>query len=686
MSQYINAAPQAVLLGVDDLSGRTVPYELRSLPIHLPYIPFYAAWGPEYPMLCTGTTANYTYGAESFDPRGRFVQHSWPLLDQMVKRTNTFLAHRYVPEDAAPPATLAYALDVLETDVQVYERNSDGSFKYDDAGNKIPTGEKVPGYQFKWVIGPCENGALGKGKRIPGSLTDPNTNKQSTIFPIFDWQTSFRGSQGNNRGIRFWAPTIESDNPVNSRVVEDQLAQLYRIQLVQRDSAASSPRVVKTLDGAEYVDVALREDVIDSEVGVEYGIRDNFLNEYRDDNTAGGNPRKWGPFDKLYVYESNLEDVLEMLYNAELLVNDGLAKGPGGQHLINICDGIHFTGIPYIAIEPIGPLEGGTLLTQTATFFADGGTDGTMSKALFDEAVGNWCLEFGDGEMMDDAKYPLSIIYDTGYNVATKFKLMSPQAARKDILTVLSTQDVALPQNDMRQESAMAVTLATQARMHPESEYYGTPNCRTSIVGHSGYLINSRYRKLVPMTIDLADKLALFAGKSTGMMDAEQMPDVNPNNIVTLLRDVNVTFRPARVRNKDWANGLIWVQSFDQDDALFYPGLQSAYPDDTSVANSLLTTMIFAECEKVCNRVWRELTGRSDLTNNQFIQRSNEKIAEKTKDRFANRVVIVPETYYTAQDKARGFSWAAKIKVYANNMKTVGTFTIEAHRREELEE
>lgn len=686
MSQFTNAAPQSVLLGVDDKSKRAIPYELRSLPIHLPYIPFYAAWGPEYPLLCTGTTANYTYGAESFDPRGRFTQHTWPLLDRMVEHSNTFLAHRFVPEDAAPPATLSFALDILEIDVALYERNSDGSFKHDATGSKIPTGEKVPGYRYKWVIGPCENGSLGKGKRIPGSLTDPETNKQSTLYPLFDWQTSFRGSDGNNRGLRMWAPNVDSDNPVNVRVVEDQIAQLYRIQLVQRDSAESSARVVKTLNGAEYVDVALREDVIDSEMGVEYGIRENFLNEYRDNNTAGGNPRKWGPFDKLFVYETNLTDVLSMFYQAELPVNDGLAKAPEGYNLINICDAVHYTGVPYFAIEPIGPLEGGTLLTQSATFFADGGSDGTMSKALFDDAVGNWCLDFGESEMMDDARYPLSFVYDTGYNVATKFKILGPQAARKDILTILSTQDIALPQNDMRQESAMAVTLSTQARMHPESEYYGTPNCRTAIVGHSGYLVNSRYRKLVPMTIDVADKLAKFAGAATGIMDAERMPDVNPNNIVGLLRDVNVTFRPARVRNKDWANGLIWVQSFDQDDALFYPGWQTAYPDDTSVANSLITSMIFAECNKVCNRTWRELSGRSDLTPNQFIERSNEKIREKTEGRFANRVVIIPETYYTAQDKARGYSWAAKVKVYANNMKTVSTFTIEAHRREELEE
>ena len=278
------------------------------------------------------------------------------------------------------------------------------------------------------------------------------------------------------------------------------------------------------------------------------------------------------------------------------------------------------------------------------------------------------------------------MIYDTGFDIDNKFKLLNVLSARKDIAVVLSTQDIALEQNGIIQESSMAVSLQTQASLHPESEYYGTPVMRAVIVGHSGYLINSKYRKLVPLTVDLADKLAAYAGNGRGILLPGAAPDVNPNNIVTLLKDVNCTFKNVSVRNADWVNGLVWVESYDQDDALFYPALQTAYNDDTSILNSVPTMMICGELEKVCVRVWARLTGRSDLTPEQFAQRSDELIQELTERRFDNRVIIVPETYYTALDEARGYSWSCRIKLYGNNMKTVGSFTIEAHRQEELSE
>ena len=56
------------------------------------------------------------------------------------------------------------------------------------------------------------------------------------------------------------------------------------------------------------------------------------------------------------------------------------------------------------------------------------------------------------------------------------------------------------------------------------------------------------------------------------------------------------------------------------------------------------------------------------------------------KDRFDERVVIVPDTYETKYDEQRGYSETCKIHVYGNNMKTVTSFTVVAHRRSELDQ
>ena len=110
------------------------------------------------------------------------------------------------------------------------------------------------------------------------------------------------------------------------------------------------------------------------------------------------------------------------------------------------------------------------------------------------------------------------------------------------------------------------------------------------------------------------------------------------------------------------------------------------YDDDTSILNSMFNMLIAVELEKVAEITWRQLTGISGLTENQFITRSNRLIEEAVKGRFDNRVVIVPDTFVSEADSQRGFSWGCNIVMYGNNMKTVGSFTIVARRREDLEQ
>ena len=78
------------------------------------------------------------------------------------------------------------------------------------------------------------------------------------------------------------------------------------------------------------------------------------------------------------------------------------------------------------------------------------------------------------------------------------------------------------------------------------------------------------------------------------------------------------------------------------------------------------------------------MVGRTDLTNAQYIKRSDELIAQHTANRFGDRAVVVPNTYLTKADTQRGFSNHAKLKVYLNNMKTVTSFTVSSYRMEDL--
>jgi hypothetical protein len=285
---------------------------------------------------------------------------------------------------------------------------------------------------------------------------------------------------------------------------------------------------------------------------------------------------------------------------------------------------------------------------------------------------------------MDDAVYPMSAIWDSGFSIETKKKLLVPMGLRKDIYTVLGTQVAGERPNTIQEDSSVAIALRTAARLYPESVLYGTSTCRAIVVSQSGYLHNPAYSKTLPQTIDLAHKVASYMGAGNGIYKVGEGFDIAGQNHVTQLRDLSNTYKKDRVRNRDWANGMVWSQSYNRR-SFFYPAIQTVYDDDTSILNSAINMMIAVELEKVCQRVWRDLTGNSTLTNEQFIEHSNTLIRQATDKRFDDRVTIVPETFLTPDDSARGYSWSCNINMYGNNMKSVGSFTVVARRSEDLE-
>ena len=96
--------------------------------------------------------------------------------------------------------------------------------------------------------------------------------------------------------------------------------------------------------------------------------------------------------------------------------------------------------------------------------------------------------------------------------------------------------------------------------------------------------------------------------------------------------------------------------------------------------------MAISYLHRILNAAWREFTGTISYTNNQLIERINNFILAKVKDKFGNLFVIIPETYITEQDALRGYSITVKVNIYANNMKTVHVSYVESFRMEDLEQ
>lgn len=586
------------------------------------------------------------------------------------------------------------------------------------------------------VVNDYRDGTVTVATEALSTLVDASAAPvKSKVYPILDLEVSHYGDYGNRVGLRFAAPNSASASVGDVSAMNILGSYLYRFMLFERPANTSTPYLQETVSGETSIDLGFKKNMFHPQSDLELSFGSRFIDAYQLLNTPGFTP-VYGPFGRAHVYEENLENLLTLLGTTGVAVNGtettipeadydttalpygrlpdiAFTDKPQNLHLLNIFTGVDQNNVPYWTFDTSkSVLFGGISFGENSMIYATGGSDGLhldnvnqpdMLKNLkvFDDGVAAICDTFGTGAVkyLDVAKYPFGFIWDSGFSINTKKKLVTPMARRKDIFVFEATQAVAEyndpsapsigtwkykpAMNTSAEETSFATTLRGKILSTPESFIDGTPACRAAIVGRAGYLINHPYKGFLPLTIDVASKVARYMGAGNGRWTPGASFNSEERNIVSLFENVNITYQNDATYDNEWDNGLIWVQNYDRQ-SLFYPAFQTAYPDDTSVLNSIFTVAAACELERVGQRVWRFISGRDDLTNDQLIDLANRKALELVEGRFDNRYVIVPEAFLTEADNQRGYSFGLNIHLYANNMKTVMNFTVVAHRLDEL--
>lgn len=690
-----NAAATTIMQGTQDLSQRTVPVEPEQLPQYLNKIYLYAQKGPTTPQLVVGNSRNQMYGDDTFAEKSAFFTHQTILSNALNAAGNAQMIERVLPADIGPRANFALWMDVLETDLVVYQRNADGSFVTNPTtGAKVPTvpAATVPGYKIKWVLthvttkaGEADFGTL---TQQPGDQTDGAT--QSVRYPIAQWWASSYGSILNLSGIRIYAPTTLSTSPADEVAFTSTKAYPYRISAIRKTKPTTTPFLVETESGELAFDFTLKPNTEHPSFLSDMYLQDIFLDKYQNINDPAF-PKKFGDFGGIKVYQDNIDHVLDLLYAAEKgsspAFTDLDLAADDQAHMINIFTAKTINNVPYKAIELISDVPGAVYLSENTNLFAAGATDGTMDElnlfpALVDERVAQYANE--NSYLMDTAVNVESHITDTGFPLETKFELTKFISIRKDTFVTLSTYVVGGPELTAAQENSVALALLNRIQSYPESDYFGTGVTRGLVMGRYGYLKNSRYKKKLPTTIELAVMSAKMMGAGDGRWKQEFIFDKQPRNNITMFRDLNVTFTSTKVRNKDWDVGMNWIQSSTRS-SYFIPALQTVYSDDTSVLNSYFFVMCCVEMQKVAERAWRLYSGNVTLSDAELMDAVNAAVINMSTGRFADMFKIVPAAYKTESDIARGYSYTLPINIYGNNMTTVATVRLVARRMSDLE-
>lgn len=746
MTTVYTSAPRKYLLGTKDESTRSIPVEDVAIPTHLPYMPFLAEKGPSYPVLSRKGAAIKYFGSRSFEENNEYATHQTPFINKALENGNTVMLHRILP-DGAKTALLRISAEVIKATLPMYERTDDGTIKYtfDEYDQRVPViveGETVVGNRLVFHIDvidgqppePVDGAvAFGRAEVIDSyrngsvaaignpELTLGDVGSQSTRYPIMDLLVADPGGYGDRLGLRIQLPTSKSINPLDTASFYANMAYILRLGLVEKSRIDGSITQLETQLGELFIDVALKEGAKADRTGFDLDIDTKFVKSYReqsDDQVL----QFAAPFDKIHVYRTELEVLMKRLIAGEATYNDeregfgSVALTPDNPYAVNFFGGYDENGVPYYSIDTTHSASfGGVAMSSDTTVFASGGDDGLPRLStgefdtlaiyeLYDRSVRRIAETFGTNPIVrfqNYAKYPMSAIWDSGFSLSTKKALLNIFTYRKDVAVILSTYALAdyktalvdsqvtkvwswMEDLTVEEELSVAATLRAFASLYPESETFGTPVCRAQIVGYSGRIINTNFSRRVPVTYEYLDKVTRFMGRASGVWDGERAYDVRGNNLVTNMTDISITWLLENVANQAWARGLVYVEDYDTR-SLFFPGIRTVYNDETSVLNSSITMWAICHIERVCHMAWRDLTGNSKWSPNKFLEESDRIIEARLANVFDDRFRIVVETFYTEADVRRGYSWSTRVHIYANNMRTVGQYTVVAHRMEDYQ-
>ena len=695
MSDFINAAPMVIDQGTRDLSGRAVPSSGLSVPQHLPKYYIFAEKGPigDTYIDLGSVSLTQVYGDDTFDVNKKYYSHQSVFLQDTAAAGNNMVVHRLSPTDAKDKANIALYLDVLPVQVPLYKKNSDGSLELDVAGKPKPQldGSNQPitvsGYKVAWIpsfvsvpVGEYQRGLLAQRAGI-----QVNGAKQSIQYPVFEFAASDPGEGGMKLAVKLYAAMQTDLSPFPTNIMSEGKQYPYYFAMSKIvDEITGKTNPVLNSFGAQNAKFTLKSKGVDPASGAVIDMTKVVGSQY-----IGLPVAQDTGLGTAYVYQNNLDTLLTMFYDSEKNITDTFRDAEinntsTNYYNFNILSFTSSNGSPYQSTK-LEDLTGSSRLTKNTNLFLKGSSDGTISDSVMDTLVKADVENYDNSlhEYNDLVLHPESVIYDTGFGKDTKIALIKFIARRKDTFVALSTFAHNAASAALSDQYSVAIALKSILELYPESSTFGTPVMRGIVVGGAGDLKNSLYTKRVPVLYEVSHKAARYMGAANGAWKSGYGFDRAPGSILTELTNIDVTWVPASTRNTLWSTGLNFVLNYEVR-RQFFPALQTVYENDTSVLNSYFTVVAIAYLNKIAHAAWREFSGSISLTEAQLEEEVNKFIANRVKDKFDGKFIIIPKATVTELDSQRGYSWTTVIQIGANNMRSVMTTSVEAYRQADL--
>ena len=446
----------------------------------------------------------------------------------------------------------------------------------------------------------------------PGSLVGfgkevKDTTGNVVTYPLFDFETSYVGSYGDDIGVRLFAdPKLTSDQ------TDSIQSMLYRIGFTKKNNITNLDDKLRTKYSVYDFQFAVKDKAIDPTTGVEVDY-DSTVPRYFDS--------EWPVPVNVHVYNNYIDEYLDMMttkwasilthiteggednfgridfLNLKIYTPDGVIPFYESSSSSNIIGGAPSWSVTYA--------QGGSVSQATSIFKStfvlpmSGGSDGELqdiniddnvttigsgsAKAYAETLIGNIISTNDNPSIVDKSRYPFNHIIDPGWSTTLKTSVTMLLADRDDIKVIMSAWDGVTELNDVAVVDAAADTIVGNIRQISESELFGTKAYRGTVFGQYGYLNDSRYSQLIPLTLWYAAKKAEYGSKDY----IDKIPAGSKLAAVEMFRPETINVIPALPSElyEMWNSCVNYCQYADMD-SLFFAGIRGVYDNDTSVLAS----------------------------------------------------------------------------------------------------
>ena len=636
-------------INVKDESSRTVLIT-EELALHRPLFLSFAERGPiGVPVYGSYDEIVSKFGEGTFDVFSNYYRHPNLFAERSLRNNKIFFVR--VASDTAKAASLVLQCSVHKSQIIQYQKDSAGFIIKDVDGNPIPvddgTGDplKETGTVVKWSVRELDvlNENPGKLVQQTSMMVDPlgGPNIEVTTYPIAVFTASSAGAWGSVTGFKFY---WNADSDIS--VAEAMKSLIFTFGFVTIPWDADTASVVRTM----YLDVdtefTFAEGTTDKTTMRRYNISEVIANDYNEDDVL---------FD-LHTYPQNVEIIGNTCIADEDITVFTELTSP---FMVNLFTGKTMEQKPYDHIVVDTDADDAVTFNKNIINYMLGGNDGDTADADLESLTRDWLTGNVFPDILDMPRYPITHLYDSGYEMETKESLIDFLGIRDDVKIVMSTQSVYNEPNTKAEDQSAGSFLRSRALLHIESYIYGTSACRVTILQQCGYLNESiPYTKLVPATLDCMMK----KGEWQGATYMKGKPKGLPKSAVTILKNINWFPVSADFKQLSWDNALNYMQYYDMT-SVHYPDVISVYPYLTSLLSDDIFTDMLVYIKHIVRYQWAKFAGVDDPIA-QLITDIKQSVGRDIYSKLGNFLRAEVNPYQTDTDVALGYSLTVEIPVY----------------------